>query len=212
VLTYISNRWGNAAAAVSASGSGSARITGKGAQNQRSTIIDHGSSADTSDPGENFAAGGAVLPERSVRLATACSVAGHAKAAPDLCSGDSTGFAGKSNLAYHFTRLCEAGLILNRFTKTAIAVPISFDIGRGDDESRGTIGEYRREMWALMSFRPNPLSIAELPSHLPWPWRQYGLPTTASFADDQASTLQRYKRDVLRFFRHAQAGVQSSHG
>jgi Zn-dependent protease len=38
------------------------------------------------------------------------------------------------------------------------------------------------------------------------------MPTTASFAEDQASTPQRCRHAALRFFQRAQAGVQSSHG
>jgi DNA-binding transcriptional ArsR family regulator len=52
------------------------------------------------------------------RLAIVCSLAGHNQAATDLRCGDFAGFSGKSNLAYHFARLREAGLISTRVQGT----------------------------------------------------------------------------------------------
>ncbi|WP_213773655.1 helix-turn-helix domain-containing protein [Bradyrhizobium sp. dw_78] len=52
------------------------------------------------------------------RLAIVCSLAEHEEAATELCCGDFYNFAGKSNLAYHFARLREAGLVKTRIEGT----------------------------------------------------------------------------------------------
>ncbi len=51
------------------------------------------------------------------RLAIVCSLARH-DAETDMCCGDFSGFSGKSNLAYHFTRLREAGVVMTRVKGT----------------------------------------------------------------------------------------------
>lgn len=61
------------------------------------------------------------------RLAIICSLAGHDESAADLRCGDFTGFSGKSNLAYHFGRLREAGLIATRVQGTARYVTLRRD-------------------------------------------------------------------------------------
>jgi DNA-binding transcriptional ArsR family regulator len=51
------------------------------------------------------------------RLAIVCSLARHSSDT-DMCCGDFSGFSGKSNLAYHFMRLREAGLVMTRVKGT----------------------------------------------------------------------------------------------
>ena len=61
------------------------------------------------------------------RLAIVCSLAGHDQSAADLRCGDFTGFSGKSNLAYHFARLREAGLVMTRVKGTARYITLRRD-------------------------------------------------------------------------------------
>ena len=61
------------------------------------------------------------------RLAIVCSLAGHDKSATDLCCGDFSGFSGKSNLAYHFARLREAGLSMTRVKGTTRYITLRRD-------------------------------------------------------------------------------------
>ena len=58
----------------------------------------------------------------------------------------------------------------------------------------------------------NPYATTERFYRLREPALQYGLPTTASFVDGQASTPQRCKRVALRFVLRVQAGVRSNLG
>ncbi|CAN5246686.1 helix-turn-helix transcriptional regulator [soil metagenome] len=60
------------------------------------------------------------------RLAIVCSLAGHNQNS-DLCCGDFSGFSGKSNLAYHFARLREAGLTLTRLQGTTRYITLRRD-------------------------------------------------------------------------------------
>ena len=60
------------------------------------------------------------------RLAIVCSLAGHDQDT-DLCCGDFNGFSGKSNLAYHFARLREAGLTWTRLQGTTRYITLRRD-------------------------------------------------------------------------------------
>ena len=53
-----------------------------------------------------------------IRLAIVCSLARHDPGAAELRCGDFNAFGGKSNLAYHFARLREAGLVRTRIAGT----------------------------------------------------------------------------------------------
>jgi DNA-binding transcriptional ArsR family regulator len=52
------------------------------------------------------------------RLAIVLTLAGNDQGARELRCGDFNGFSGKSNLAYHFAKLREAGLIETRIVGT----------------------------------------------------------------------------------------------
>ncbi|HWL20439.1 MAG TPA: winged helix-turn-helix domain-containing protein [Bradyrhizobium sp.] len=52
------------------------------------------------------------------RLAIVYNLAKHDQAATELRCGDFNAFSGKSNLAYHFARLREAGLLQTRIVGT----------------------------------------------------------------------------------------------
>jgi DNA-binding transcriptional ArsR family regulator len=52
------------------------------------------------------------------RLAIVCVLARHEDAATELCCGDFNALSGKSNLAYHFAKLRESGLMLTRIVGT----------------------------------------------------------------------------------------------
>jgi DNA-binding transcriptional ArsR family regulator len=52
------------------------------------------------------------------RLAIVCALAGHKDAAAEMCCGDFNALSGKSNLAYHFAKLRESGLLLTRIVGT----------------------------------------------------------------------------------------------
>jgi DNA-binding transcriptional ArsR family regulator len=52
------------------------------------------------------------------RLAIVYNLAKHDQAATELRCGDFNAFSGKSNLAYHFARLREAGLVQTRIVGT----------------------------------------------------------------------------------------------
>jgi DNA-binding transcriptional ArsR family regulator len=52
------------------------------------------------------------------RLAIVYNLAKLDQAATEMCCGDFNAFSGKSNLAYHFARLREAGLIQTRIAGT----------------------------------------------------------------------------------------------
>jgi DNA-binding transcriptional ArsR family regulator len=52
------------------------------------------------------------------RLAIVYNLAKHDQAAAEMRCGDFNAFSGKSNLAYHFARLREAGLIQTRIAGT----------------------------------------------------------------------------------------------
>ena len=52
------------------------------------------------------------------RLAIVCNLARADQAASELRCGDFNAFSGKSNLAYHFAKLREAGLIQTRIVGT----------------------------------------------------------------------------------------------
>ena len=52
------------------------------------------------------------------RLAIVYNLAKHDQAANELRCGDFNAFSGKSNLAYHFARLREAGLVQTRIVGT----------------------------------------------------------------------------------------------
>jgi DNA-binding transcriptional ArsR family regulator len=60
------------------------------------------------------------------RLAIVCSLAGR-KAGTDLCCGDFSDFSGKSNLAYHFARLREAGVTSTRLQGTTRYITLRRD-------------------------------------------------------------------------------------
>ena len=52
------------------------------------------------------------------RLAIVCALAGEQGAATEMCCGDFNALSGKSNLAYHFAKLRESGLMLTRIVGT----------------------------------------------------------------------------------------------
>lgn len=52
------------------------------------------------------------------RLGIVCTIAKADQAATELRCGDFSAFSGKSNLAYHFAKLREAGLIRTRIVGT----------------------------------------------------------------------------------------------
>jgi DNA-binding transcriptional ArsR family regulator len=52
------------------------------------------------------------------RLAIVCNLAKYEQAATELRCGDFNAFSGKSNLAYHFAKLREAGLVQTRIVGT----------------------------------------------------------------------------------------------
>ena len=52
------------------------------------------------------------------RLAIVYTLAQHERAATELCCGDFNALSGKSNLAYHFAKLRESGLMLTRIVGT----------------------------------------------------------------------------------------------
>jgi DNA-binding transcriptional ArsR family regulator len=52
------------------------------------------------------------------RLAIVCNLARHDPSATELRCGDFNGFSGKSNLAYHFAKLREAGIVQTRIAGT----------------------------------------------------------------------------------------------
>lgn len=54
-----------------------------------------------------------------IRLAIVCNLAKSNRAGGELRCGDFHAFSGKSNLAYHFARLREAGLVQIRLLGTA---------------------------------------------------------------------------------------------
>jgi DNA-binding transcriptional ArsR family regulator len=54
-----------------------------------------------------------------IRLAIVCNLAKSEHEGGELRCGDFHAFGGKSNLAYHFARLREAGLVLTRLVGTA---------------------------------------------------------------------------------------------
>jgi DNA-binding transcriptional ArsR family regulator len=54
-----------------------------------------------------------------IRLAIVCNLAKSDRGSGELRCGDFHAFGGKSNLAYHFARLREAGLVLTRLVGTA---------------------------------------------------------------------------------------------
>jgi DNA-binding transcriptional ArsR family regulator len=54
-----------------------------------------------------------------IRLAIVCNLAKCDGAGRELRCGDFSAFSGKSNLAYHFARLREAGLVQTRLVGTA---------------------------------------------------------------------------------------------
>lgn len=58
------------------------------------------------------------------RLCIVCSLAGHDG---ELRCGDFSGFSGKSNLAYHFARLREAGVTLTRLQGTTRYIALRRD-------------------------------------------------------------------------------------
>src|SRR6187402_2999571 len=60
------------------------------------------------------------------RLAIVCSLARH-DAETDMCCGDFSDFSGKSNLAYHFARLREAGLTATRINGTTRHITLRRD-------------------------------------------------------------------------------------
>ena len=53
-----------------------------------------------------------------IRLAIVCQLAQQERVSSELCCGDFYGLAGKSNLAYHFAKLRECGLMLTRVAGT----------------------------------------------------------------------------------------------
>jgi DNA-binding transcriptional ArsR family regulator len=60
------------------------------------------------------------------RLAIVCSLAGN-DGGRDLCCGDFSEFSGKSNLAYHFARLREAGVTSTRLQGTTRYITLRRD-------------------------------------------------------------------------------------
>ena len=60
------------------------------------------------------------------RLAIVCSLARHDQSA-DMCCGDFSAFSGKSNLAYHFARLREAGVTSTRLQGTTRYITLRRD-------------------------------------------------------------------------------------
>jgi DNA-binding transcriptional ArsR family regulator len=52
------------------------------------------------------------------RLAIVCALAARSNAATEMCCGDFNALSGKSNLAYHFAKLRESGLMLTRIVGT----------------------------------------------------------------------------------------------
>jgi DNA-binding transcriptional ArsR family regulator len=52
------------------------------------------------------------------RLAIVCTLARQADAATEMCCGDFNALSGKSNLAYHFAKLRESGIMLTRIVGT----------------------------------------------------------------------------------------------
>jgi DNA-binding transcriptional ArsR family regulator len=52
------------------------------------------------------------------RLAIVCALARHKDTATEMCCGDFNALSGKSNLAYHFAKLRESGLMLTRIVGT----------------------------------------------------------------------------------------------
>lgn len=53
-----------------------------------------------------------------IRLAIVYQLAQQERVSSELCCGDFNGLAGKSNLAYHFAKLRECGLMLTRVAGT----------------------------------------------------------------------------------------------
>lgn len=53
-----------------------------------------------------------------IRLAIAYQLAQQERVSSELCCGDFNGLSGKSNLAYHFAKLRECGLMLTRVAGT----------------------------------------------------------------------------------------------
>ncbi|MBR0836486.1 helix-turn-helix transcriptional regulator [Bradyrhizobium manausense] len=53
-----------------------------------------------------------------IRLAIVYQLAQQERVSNELCCGDFSGLAGKSNLAYHFAKLRECGLMLTRVAGT----------------------------------------------------------------------------------------------
>src|ERR1700751_1532452 len=53
-----------------------------------------------------------------IRLAIVYNLARHDDTPTELCCGDFNAFSGKSNLAYHFAKLREAGLVQTRIDGT----------------------------------------------------------------------------------------------
>src|SRR5262249_28669679 len=52
------------------------------------------------------------------RLAIVCALARQADAATEMCCGDFNALSGKSNLAYHFAKLRESGIMMTRIVGT----------------------------------------------------------------------------------------------
>jgi DNA-binding transcriptional ArsR family regulator len=52
------------------------------------------------------------------RLAIVCTLARRERIAPELCCGDFNELSGKSNLAYHFSKLRMSGVLLTRVVGT----------------------------------------------------------------------------------------------
>ncbi len=52
------------------------------------------------------------------RLAIVCVLARQEDAATEMCCGDFNALSGKSNLAYHFAKLRESGLMMTRIVGT----------------------------------------------------------------------------------------------
>jgi DNA-binding transcriptional ArsR family regulator len=52
------------------------------------------------------------------RLAIVCALATHKDTTTEMCCGDFNALSGKSNLAYHFAKLRESGLMLTRIVGT----------------------------------------------------------------------------------------------
>ncbi len=66
------------------------------------------------------------------RLAIVCNLARHDQAATELRCGDFNALSGKSNLAYHFAKLREAGLVQTRIVGTTRYMKLR----RGDLDAR----------------------------------------------------------------------------